>query len=77
MYELKVISGIYTDGEVLLNARKYSRRKIEETLKENEYIISDKVLNYRVNSNTIYMDVFYKVYSNITGIKEIVGDNND
>ena len=29
------------------------------------------------NSNTIYMDVFYKVYSNITGIKEIVGDNND
>ena len=77
MYELKVISGIYTDGEALLNARKYSRRKIEETLKENEYIISDKVLNYRVNSNTIYMDVFYKVYSNITGIKEIVGDNND
>ena len=36
-----------------------------------------KELTVQQNSNTIYMDVFYKVYSNITGIKEIVGDNND
>ena len=46
---------------------------MEEFLDEDEYIISDKVLNYRVNSNTIYMDVFYKIYENITGIKEIEG----
>jgi len=41
-------------------------------LKEDEYIISDKVLKYSVNSNTIYMDVFYKVYSNIAGAREII-----
>ena len=73
MYELKIIGGIYTEGEALLNARKYSKKKMEEFLDEDEYIISDKVLNYRVNSNTIYMDVFYKIYENITGIKEIEG----
>lgn len=72
IYEQSSITGIYTEGEALLNARDYGREKIEETLDEDEYIISDKVLKYSVNSNTIYMDVFYKIYKNITGTKEII-----
>lgn len=72
IYEQNVISGIYTEGEALLNARDYGREKIKEMLDEDEYIISDKVLKYSVNSNTIYMDVFYKIYANITGRKEII-----
>ena len=71
IYEQNVYSGIYTEGEALLNARDYAKEKMNEMLKKDEYIISDKVLKYSVNSNTIYMDVFYKVYSNIAGIKEI------
>ena len=77
IYELKTISGIYTEGEALLNAKEYSKKKISEMLKENEYIISGKVLNYRVNSNTIYMDIFYKVIENITGVKEINIEGSD
>ena len=72
IYEQNVISGIYTEGEALLNARDYGREKIKEMLDEDEYIISDKVLKYSVNSNTIYMDIFYKIYANITGSKEII-----
>lgn len=72
IYEQNVISGIYTEGEALLNARDYGREKIKEMLDEDEYIISDKVLKYSVNSNTIYMDIFYKIYANITGTKEII-----
>ena len=71
IYELKEISGIYTEGEGILNAREYSKRKIQEMLDNDEYIISSKVLKYNVNSNTIYMDIFYKLYMNITDSKEI------
>lgn len=71
IYELKPISGIYTEGEAIMNAKEYGKKKIEDMLKENEYIISDKVLKLEVNSNTIYMDIFYKVMENITGVKEI------
>ena len=71
IYELNDSSGIYVEGEAVINAKAYGKRKIEETLGNNEYIISEKVLKYNVNSNTIYMDVFYKIYKNITGTKEI------
>jgi len=77
IYELNLIKGIYTEGESILNARSYSRKKIEEMLDDDEYIISDKVLNYRVNSNTIYMNTFYKVYANITGTKEIKNEEGE
>ena len=71
IYEEKVINGIYIEGEALLNAKRYSKEKVIEMLKSDEYIISDKVLNYRVDSNIIYLDMFYKVYSNITGTKRL------
>ena len=72
IYELESYSGIYVEGEAVINAKDYARRKIEETLKNDEYIISEKVLNYSQNSNTIYVDIFYKIYKNITGTKEII-----
>lgn len=71
-YEVKIIDGIYSEGEAVLSAKKYAERKVKEMLDKDEYIISDKVLNYRVNSNTIYMDIFYKIYSNIGENKEII-----
>lgn len=72
IYEQTIINGIYTEGEAILNARSYLRKKMEEMLDKDEYIINDKVLKYSVNSNTIYMEVFYKIYANITGTKEII-----
>lgn len=71
IYEQNIVGGIYTEGESLLNARDYAKEKMMQLLNEDEYIINDKVLKYTINSNTIYMDVFYKIYSNITGVMEI------
>ena len=71
-YETEKIDGIYSEGEVLLNARSYARSKIKEKIHTDEHIISEKLLKYMVNSNTIYMEVFYKVYANITGEKKII-----
>ena len=71
-YELNIYSGIYTEGEAVINAKKYAKDKMLKTLDEDEYIIDDKVLKYSLNSNTIYMDVFFKVYKNITAVKEII-----
>lgn len=71
-YELNIYSGIYTEGEAVINAKKYAKDKMLKMLEEDEYIIDDKVLKYSLNSNTIYMDVFFKVYKNITAVKEII-----
>ena len=71
IYELKPIFGVYTHAEAILNARDYSKEKITETLGKDEYIISDKVLKYEVNSNTIVLEMFYKIYKNIAGFKRI------
>ena len=71
-YELNIYSGIYTEGEAVINAKKYAKDKMLKMLDEDEYIIDDKVLKYSLNSNTIYMDVFFKVYKNITAVKEII-----
>ncbi len=72
IYELTNNSYINTIDEAIINARRYAYEKIKETLSESEYIISDNLLNYQVNSNTIYMSVFYRVYKNITATKEII-----
>lgn len=71
-YELNIRTGIYTEGEALLNAREYAKDKMQSMLGEFDYIMGEKVLNYRVNSNIIYMEMFYKVYEDITSSKEII-----
>lgn len=71
IYELKSTNGIYTEAEAILNAREYSKKKMEELLADDEYIIGYKVLKYSANSNTIYMDIFYKIYANITSTRKI------
>lgn len=43
-----------------------AREKIESKLKENEYIISQKKLKTILNNSTINIEVFFKVYENIS-----------
>lgn len=46
-----------------------AREKIESILKENEYIISQKKLKTTLNNSTINIEVFFKVYENISEYK--------
>ena len=46
-------------------------------LDKDEYIISEKVLKYNLNRNTIYMSIFYKVYENIAEAREIIDEGSE
>lgn len=46
-----------------------ARQKIINKLKENEYIISQKKLKTILNDSTIRVEVFFKVYENISGYR--------
>ena len=77
VFELEASNGPYFEGESILNAREYARSKIKEILKNDEYIIGEKVLKYNLNSNTIYMSIFYKVYENIAEAREIINEGSE
>lgn len=48
---------------------KLARNKVEENLKDGEYIISQKKLKTVINNSTIVTEVFFKVYENISSYK--------
>ena len=56
-----------------------SENKIKNKLKNNEYIISKKVLKKEVNSSKMYLEVFFKVYENIGVASSIekIGETNE
>ena len=47
-------------------AFKIAKNKIEENLKEDEYIILKKKLKTVINNSTIVTEIFFKVYENIS-----------
>ncbi len=55
-----------TKDEAYIEAIKRSDKSIKNKLKDKEYIISKKVLNISPMSSKIEVEVFYKVYENIT-----------
>ena len=56
-----------------LNALSYSKGKMEEKLGSDEYIISSRVLKKDTKSNTMELDIFYKVYKKISVSSKIEG----
>ena len=55
-----------TSEQALKKAEDLAMKKINSSLSKDEYIISKKVLNYSVDDSKIMVDVFFKVYENIT-----------
>ncbi len=69
--ETEIIDAIYTEEEAVSKALELSRKRLEETLKEDEYIISQKNLKITINESTIKVEVFFTVYENITSFIKI------
>lgn len=63
-----------TKKQALDKAIKKAEKKLNIKLEKDEYIISKKTLNYQVNNSKIIVDVFFKVYENITDYKDITLD---
>lgn len=72
-YEINDKSDIQISSLAYLNALSYSNNKIKEKLDNDEYIISSRVLKKDIKSNTIELDIFYKVYKKISVKSKIEG----
>jgi similar to stage IV sporulation protein len=70
--ELENIDFFYTEGEAISKALEIGRKKVEGNFEAEEKILSEKVLNFNINSSKMIVDIFYVVYKNIGIPKEIV-----
>lgn len=66
----KVIKQTLSADEAVKKAQEVAEKKILSTLDKDEYIISKKILNFNANDSKIKVDVFFKVYENITDYKK-------
>ena len=75
--EIEKIDSIYTPEEAYVKAFNLAREKMIKALAEDSKILDQKKLKFIINDSTIDMDVFFKVYENITSyqsIEEIMGE---
>ncbi|MDD2434962.1 MAG: sporulation protein YqfD [Bacilli bacterium] len=75
--ETKEIEKIYTIEQAIDEAILIGRNKVEDKLKENEYIMDEKQLKVNVKDSKIEVDIFYVVYENITGYQPIIEVEED
>ena len=66
--ELNIIDNVYLmiNDDAAINL---ARKKIEEKLSDEEYIISQKKLKTSLNNSTMNVEIFFKVYENIVEYK--------
>ena len=61
----------YNEKELIPVAVSYSKKKIQETLGSDEYILKYKVLNKTKSDNAITLNIFFSVIRNITSYQNI------
>lgn len=69
--KIKVKKRKYTAKEAKEKAVKKALDKMKKYIRKDNYIISKKTLNFRENNSTIVIDVFFKVYEDITSYKDV------
>ncbi len=67
----KIVKQKLNNSKAVTKALSLATKKINNTLDKDEYIIDKKALNFHSNSSTIEVDVFFRVYENITSYKDI------
>ena len=69
--EEKIIDKKYSLDSAKKEAINYAKKKLKEKLKDDEYIISQKTLNFSNNGSKIIIDIFFSIYEEI-GEKRII-----
>lgn len=67
----KVTKELLTDEEAIKKATNKATSKIELTLDKDEYIIDKKTLYFDKENSKIIVEIFFRVYENITDYKNI------
>ena len=70
-YETNELEELYTRDEAIQIAKKRALVKIENTLSDDEKVLKDKIISVVDHENYISVEIFYKVYENITGTSNI------
>ena len=74
---MKKIDDVLTPYEAYLKAVEIAKSKIIKSLPEDSKILDQKKLKFALNNSTIDVDIFFKVYENITSYQEILEDNKN
>lgn len=69
--ETKIKSEVLTFDEALTKAQNLSIKKIQDKLKDGEYIIRHKYLKSTVKESIVEVEMFFAVYEDITDYAEI------
>ena len=69
--ETKIIDKKYDDKSIISPALSYSKRKIEEMLNKDEYILKYKILNKQTNKKSITLNIFFSILRDITSYKTV------
>lgn len=69
--EVNTISLVLTYEQAIDKALELSKEKMEINLKEEEYIISSKVLKTNINNDKVELKMFYAIYEDISGYETI------
>ena len=71
VFEYVLIDDIYTIDEAYEESLKVAKSKLLKVLPKDSKILNQKKLKIIVNNSTIDVDIFFKVYENITDIRKI------
>ena len=69
--EVKIINENNTEKELIEKALNVSQKKIEDVLKEGEYVSNYKILNKTKNNDSITLNIFFTVIEDITEYQKI------
>lgn len=64
--EIKIIDEVLTEKEAISYALEKAEKQISNNLKDDEYILYQKILLIEPKDSKIIVDVFFSVYENIT-----------
>lgn len=70
--ELIIVDQFLTEEEAIDKAIELASTKMKNDLKEEEYIIDNKVLKVNIKENKVVLDMFFIIYEDITDYSEII-----
>ena len=70
--EINLFDDVYTADKALDVGMNLARNRLLDTLEKDSEILSQKKLKLYVKDSKIYIEVFFKVYENITDYSDIV-----
>ena len=70
--EVKIINDKYSINEAKIKAIEKAKEKVLQTLDNNEYIISEKPLNFKEKNSKIVLEMFFSCFEEISKEQKLI-----